>query len=49
MLDRWNVFLQTFIDFAWVTEMLIVSLAWVIVCHGLNSYFLLSTCSIKCV
>ena len=36
MLDRWNVFLQTFIDFAWVTEMLIVSLAWVIVCHGLK-------------
>lgn len=35
MLERWDLFINSIVDFAWVTELLIVTLSWSLVCHGM--------------
>ncbi len=36
MADRLNAFLTGVVDFAWVLELTITALAWVVVCHGMK-------------
>lgn len=36
MLERWNLFINGIVDFAWITELLIFTLSWAVVCHGVR-------------
>lgn len=36
MAERWNYFLNVTLDAAWLTELLIMALCWVVACHGLK-------------
>lgn len=36
MAERWDLFLHGILDIAWLSEILMVVMAWTIVCHGLH-------------
>lgn len=36
MEQRWHVFVHQIVDAAWILELMIVTLSWVLVCHGIR-------------
>lgn len=36
MEQRWHVFVHQIVDAAWILELMIVTLSWVLVCHGIQ-------------